>query len=169
MKRLGMVAAALVGCTNGGSPASPDAAGVQPDAPALAPAVPGACHESITLYGLDGTNGRKTVGPLALDTQGVTLCLTLDATQNIVVGHFGADSGREQAAASTFAMSLFDANGTLLRDGWDVTFGSSPPTTFANLEYGVTKGTILEAKLVIRTRAGQASTSVGLDLIEPYE
>ena len=104
-----------------------------------------------------------------LDTQGVTLCLTLDATDNLVVGYFGADSGRETGSISTFAMSLFAADGTLLRDGWDVTFGSSPPTTFASIEYGVTNGTILETKLVIRTRAGEASTSIGMDLFEPYE
>lgn len=168
MKRLGMLAV-VVGCSGGTSPGTPDGPIVEADAPALAPAVPGACHDSITLYGMDGTNGHVSVGPLAVDTSGVTLCLTLDATDNIVVGHFGADSDREPAATSTFDMTLFAADGTLLREGWDVTFGGSPPTTFANLEYGVTKGTILEAKLVIRTRVGQASSHVGLALFEPYE
>jgi hypothetical protein len=168
MKRFGIVVA-LVGCTAGGSPAGPDAAAVEPDAPALAPAVPGTCHETVALDGMDSINGHKTVGPLALDTQGTTICLTLDATQNIIVAHFGAGSDREPMSTSTFDMTLFAADGTQLREGWDVTFGGSPPTTFANLEYGVTKGTTLEAKLVIRTRAGQASTSVGLALFEPFE
>jgi hypothetical protein len=153
MKRLGIVAV-LVGCTNGGS--SSAAPAVEPDAPALAPAVPGACHESFALDGFDSTSGHLDVGPYALDTQGVTLCLTLDATDNIVVAHFGAGSDREQSATSSFDMTLFDGAG-------------EPPTTFANLEYGVTKGTILEAKLVIRMRAGSGTTSVSLALFEPYE
>ena len=121
------------------------------------------------LDGFDSPSGHITAGPYAVDTQGVTLCLTLDATDNIVVAHFGAGSDREQSATSSFAMTLFDGDGNVLRDGWDVTFGSSSPTTFANLEYGVTKGTILEAKLVIRTRTDSGSTSVGLALFEPYE
>jgi hypothetical protein len=168
MKRLGIVAV-LVGCTNGGSSSAPDAPAVEPDAPALAPAVPGACHESFALDGFDSTSGHLDVGPYALDTQGVTLCLTLDATDNIVVAHFGAGSDREQSATSSFDMTLFDGAGNVLREGWDVRFGGSPPTTFANLEYGVTKGTILEAKLVIRMRAGSGTTSVSLALFEPYE
>ena len=66
-------------------------------------------------------------------------------------------------------MALFAANGTELQHGWDVTFGGSPPTTFHGLEYSVAKGTILEAKLVVRMRTGQGSTKVGLALFEPYE
>jgi hypothetical protein len=148
---------------------SPDA-GVfaQPDAAPSLP-TPGDCREHFTLYGMDTTNGHVTLGPLALDTQGVTLCLTLDATDNIWVAHFGADTDREQTTTSSYQLTLFDAQGTLLQDGWDVTFGNSQPTTFENLEYGVTAGMILEAKLVVRMRAGSGSTNVGLDLFEPYE
>jgi len=165
MKRFGMMVV-LVGCTDGGSPAAPDAPVpvIVPDA--LAP-VAGDCSQHITLYGMDDTTGRVVLGPLALDTQGVTVCLTLDARDNLVVGHFGADSGREAKTMSTFQLSLFDAQGTLLQDGWDVTFGG--PTTFAGLEYGVAKGTVLETKLLVRTKVGSATTTVGMDLIEPYE
>jgi hypothetical protein len=167
MKRLAIVAA-LVGCGGSGSPALPDAPLVQPDAAAI-PLVAGECSQHITLYGMDDTTGRVVVGPLALDTQGLTLCLTLDARDNLVVGHFGADSDREPTATSTYQMALFTADDMLLQEGWDVTFGGSPPTTFASLEYGVTKGTILEAKLVVATRAGTAMAHVGMDLFEPYE
>lgn len=173
MKWLGLVAL-LAGCDlyvgdDGPAASSPDAAVASADAANIAPATPGTCRESVRLYGMDDTTGGVTFGPMSLDTTGVTLCLTLDATDNIQVGHFGAGTDREQKATSSYQMTLFDAQDHLLQDGWDVTFGGSPPTSFGNLEYGVTKGTVLEAKIVIRMKAGTGSTNLYMELIEPYE
>ena len=173
MKWLGLVAL-LAGCDlyfgdDAPAASSPDAAVVIADAATLAPPVPGTCREGVRLYGRDDTTGGVTIGPIALDTQGVTFCLTLDATDNFVVGHFGAGTDHEQQASSSFQMALFDAQDNLLQSGWDVTFGGSPPTTFGNLEYGVARGTVLEAKIVIRMKAGTGSSNLYLDLFEPYE
>lgn len=175
MKWLGLVLL-LAGCDvdvdHDPGVTAPDAA-VTTDAPPVAPAMPGECRDSIRLYGMDNTAGGMTIGPIDLTSYGVTYCLTLDATDNLVVAHFGASTDREQAATSSFDIALFDAQNHLLQAGWDVTFGSSPPTTFGNLEYGVTKGTVLEAKLVIRMKpscvVASVSTSLSLDLFEPYE
>lgn len=178
MKWLGLVAL-LAGCDiyfGGDDPPAaspPDAAVPIADATAVAPPVPGACRDSVRLYGMDDTTGRVTIGPIDLDAQGVTYCLTLDATDNLVVAHFGASTDHEQAATSSFEIALFDAQDQLLQDGWDVTFGGSPPTSFGNLEYGVTKGTVLEAKLVVRMKPScviaTVSTRLSMDLFEPYE
>lgn len=178
MKWLGLVAL-LAGCNlyvgdDDHHPASSPDASVTADAPPVAPVMPGTCRESVRLYGMDDTTGGVTIGPIDVDAEGVTYCLTLDATDNLVVGHFGASTDREQSATSSFDIALFDADDHLLQAGWDVTFGSSPPTTFGNLEYGVTKGTVLEGKLVIRMKpscvvAATVSTRLAMDLIEPYE
>src|SRR5438477_2102373 len=101
MKWLGLVAF-LAGCDlyfggdDGPTASSPDAVVVAiADAGYIAPPTPGACREGVRLYGMDDTTGGVMFGPMYLDTTGVTLCLTLDATDNIQVGHFGAGTDRE--------------------------------------------------------------------------
>jgi hypothetical protein len=131
---------------------------------------PGQCDAAVSLYGASGSATPTTV-PFAINTSdGVNICLELDARDNIVVGHFAASTQREQdATTSMFQLALFAKDGELLQEGWDVTFGDAPPVTFANLEYGVTKGTMVEVTLHISAKCVPLGTTVDLALFEPYE
>ena len=132
--------------------------------------VPEECAHSVALYGMTGNAQGTPVGPVTVDTTSILICLSLDARDNIQIAHFAAGTQYESGTAtSSFELTLYDGNGVMLRDGWDVTFGSSPPTTFANLEYGVTKGTIIDAVLWVRAKNGAATTTIGVTLFEPYE
>ena len=165
----------LVGCTfqppSSGEPPAPDPGGeadAQPDA--MPTTMPGACDQNVSLYGASGSATPTTVGPFTIDSDGVNICLELDARDNIVVGHFAASTPREpDTTSSMFQLTLFGKDGEVLQQSWDVTFGSSPPVTFANLEYGVTKGTVLEATLHIAAKCVPLGMTVDLALFEPYE
>jgi len=131
--------------------------------------VPGECAYSAALYGMTGNASSTPIGPVTTDATGIDICLSLDARDNLVVAHFAAGTTYESAASSSFELALYDANGMLMRDGWDVSFGSNPTTTFANLEYGITKGQIIDAVLWVRAKRGTATSTVNLHLFEPYE
>ena len=152
----------------------PDAASAMPDA-APPPPFSGDCTAQFTLHGLDPQTPRIALDALAIDTTGTSFCLILDATSNIREGHFGAETSRIDGTTSPFELTLFDAQNNLLGEGWDVSFGASPMTqTFENLEFSVTAGTVLEAKLRVRMRegcviAGAGTTSLGMVLLEPFE
>ena len=139
-----------------------------PDAPQEVVPTPGDCDHSLSLYGMSGS-GPTSLGPVTVDGAGIDICLALDARDNIWVGHFAAGTDNETGSASSFQLTLFDRDSHVLRAGWDVTFGSSPPTTFANLEYGVDKGQVLQALLHVRARTGTATSKIDLYLFEPYE
>ena len=62
---------------------------------------------------------------------------------------------------------LVGADGGMMLEGWDVTFGNG--NVFANLEYGIHEREVVQAKLLVRTKAGAASTELQLYLFEPYE
>jgi hypothetical protein len=161
----------LAGCdgeTAGGGPQSPDAARVDIDA-ALTPHVPTACAYQIALCGMTGSAEPTPVGPVTVDAAGIDICMTLDARDNIQLAHFAADTAYEPGNSSSFHLSLYAKDGTPLRDGWDVTFGSSPATTFASVEYGIDKGQLVEAVLWVRAKAGSATSQVQLHLFEPLE
>ncbi|HEX5064351.1 MAG TPA: hypothetical protein VFV99_33480 [Kofleriaceae bacterium] len=130
---------------------------------------PGECTYNVALYGMTGNANATPVGPITVDTSGIDICLSLDARDNLVVAHFAAGTQYETAASSSFELALYDGDGTLLRDGWDVAFGSTPTTAFANLEYGVTKGQVMDAVLWVRAKAGTATSTVNVTLFEPYE
>ena len=171
MRALCAAALAFAGCAHD----APDPA-VPPDAAADAavdarPFAPAATCEGspLALYGMDGSNPATIVGPVTVDTTGTTICLSLDARDNIWIAHFAAGTVYQTAADSSFELALFAADGTQLQTGWDVAFGSSPTTVFANLEYGVTVGQVLDVRLVVRAKAGSATTQVALHLFEPYE
>lgn len=164
---MGIVAGA--GCAS--DPGEP--AGTDPPVPEVdgtfTPVVPaGDCAQSLSLYGMTGS-ATPTRVPLSLGTTGVTLCLALDGTDNIQVAHFAANTPYEMADTSSFLLTLYDAGGNLMGNGWDVAFGTSPTTVFANLEYGMPKGQITNVKLVVATRAGEQAADVSLYLFEPYE
>jgi hypothetical protein len=130
---------------------------------------PGECAHDIALYGMTGNASATPVGPLTVDATGIDICLSLDARDNIWVAHFAAGTEYETGGSSSFELALYDANGNLMRDGWDVSFGGSPPKTFANLEYGITKGQIVDAVLWVRAKNGTATSTVNLHLFEPFE
>jgi len=165
---------ALAGCASdtGGPPSQPsgdDNPLAEIGDPVEASHEPGECAYSVALYGMTGNADATPVGPITVDTTGIDICLSLDARDNLVVAHFAAGTTYESADSASFQLGLYDGNGTLLRDGWDVTFGSTPTTAFANLEYGVEKGQVMSAVLWVRAKAGTASSTVSLHLFEPYE
>ncbi len=132
-------------------------------------AVPRTCSQTVALYGMTGNAQGETV-PVTVDTAGTTLCLELDARDNIQVGHFAAGTPYEAGTQSSYKLDLFDALDQPVRSGWDVQFGSGADArAFTNLEYGVTKGELVPMKLVVRARAGTATTDLHLALFEPYE
>src|SRR5512143_2872070 len=161
---------AAAGCAS--DPAQPAGTGDDPKldvdatfSPAAVPA--GDCTQTIALYGMGGS--QPTTVPVSLTTAGVTLCLELDGRDNLQVAHFAANTPYETGDASSFLLALYDAGGTLMGNGWDVAFGTSPTTVFANLEYGMPRGQITNVKLVVATRAGTQAADVSLYLFEPYE
>jgi hypothetical protein len=131
--------------------------------------VPGECAHQVALYGMTGNASATPVGPITVTASGIDICLSLDARDNIWVAHFAAGTEYESAAISSFDLALYDSDGNLMRDGWDVSFGTSPTTTFANLEYGVTKGQVVNAVLWVRAKSGTASSTVQLHLFEPLD
>ena len=175
-----LAAVSITGCMTDdfdGVDDTPEAAGAnEPEVAgpreSLPPAVAGPCAQHATLVGLsetDPTAGRITLPDTVFDTDGSTICLTLDATTNIWIAHFWATAKHEPGDYSSFQLTLFDSNGNHLREGWDVTFGSSEPTTHASLEAGFDAGAVYEVKLHIRARQGQASTDLDIALFEPFE
>lgn len=166
-----LVGVLAVGCASHDGGTGPGAgSNVDAGAPdAEPPPVPQACAQTIALYGMTGSAEGMTV-PVSVDTTGTALCLELDARDNIVVAHFAAGTAYESGTQSSFKLDLFDDADQLVQAGWDVQFGSGTDArAFANLEYGVMKGQLVTMKLMVRARAGTASTDLGLSLFEPYE
>lgn len=161
----------LVGCasetqgTGGQRPTEPE----REIGEAVQTHVVGECAHSAALYGMTGNAQATPIGPVTVDQTGIDLCLSLDARDNLVVAHFAAGTEYEMAASSSFLLALFDRDGNPMREGWDVSFGSTPTTTFANLEYGITKGQLVDVVLWVRAKSGTATSTVNLHLFEPYE
>jgi hypothetical protein len=128
--------------------------------------LPAGCDVAQSLYGMsDG--GPISIGPRIYDTGGTVFCLELDARDNIHIAHFAAGTSHEQASEASFQLALFGSDDTMLREGWDVTFGGG--TAFANVEYGIRDRVVVEAKLFVRAKAAATSTDLRLYLFEPYE
>ncbi len=162
--------AACAGEDSGGGTGAPS--GTDPQAEIgepVVPHVPGECAHEVALYGMTGTSEATPVGPLTVDATGIDICLSLDARDNIWIAHFAAGTDYESAASASVALGLYDRDGTLMRDGWDVSFGTNPTTTFANLEYGIEKGQLVSAVLWVRAKSGTATPTVQLRLFEPFE
>lgn len=161
----------LVACTaqprSTNEPPSPEPE-LEPDA--MPTIVPGPCDQEVSLYGASGSATPTIVGPFTIDSDGADICLELDARDNIVVAHFAASTPHEaDQTTSMFQLTLFAKDGAVLQQSWDVTFGTSPPVAFANLEYGVTKGTVLKTTLHVAAKCVPIGMTVELSLFEPYE
>jgi len=138
--------------------------------PAPAPPVqPRTCISDITLDGSTGAATPTKLGPLALDQNGVSVCLHLDATRNLVAAHFSATTDRETGTTSSFATVLEDAAFATLQDGWDVTFGNTAPLTFENLEWNAPLHVMTDAVLWVRAPSGAGTTTIDVALFEPFE
>jgi hypothetical protein len=124
------------------------------------------CEGTTVMQGVD-VPAHVTIPAQSYDVYGALFCLELDARQNIQIAHFAAGTTYEQGANSSFVLGLFgNGDDSMLREGWDVQLSDK---TFANLEYGVTKGDYIAVKLFVAAKTATASTEVGLSLFEPYE
>ena len=110
-----------------------------------------------------------TVGPFALDTNGVSVCLHLDATHNVGAAHFAAETQYASGTVSAFAATLEDLTYTALQDGWDVTVDDNPPRTMTNLEWDAPLHQVTDAVLWVRAQDTTTSTPISLSLFEPLE
>lgn len=134
------------------------------------PAVqPRTCTADITLDGAAGSPQGTLAGPFALDRNGVTLCLHLDASHNQVAAHFAAETDKQPGTASSFTTVLEDMDGSALQDSWDVSFDNTNPQTFANLEWNAPLHVVTDAQLWLHARDQNATTTVSLSLFEPFE
>ncbi len=118
---------------------------------------------------LDSGNPSAQVGPFALDRNGVTICLHLDATQYLQAAHFAAASDRSPGAASPVMSILQDSTFVALQDSWDVSVGQAETRTFANLEWNAPLHAVTETMLWLRARDQVASSAFTISLIEPLE
>lgn len=150
--------------------------GVDASAAADAGVEPGGCSVELTLAPEGGGFvASETVAAMEVGGAGVDLCLHLDGTANDR-NHFAASSDQEAGEASSFALLLLDADGDVLVEGWDVTFGTEDPTTFANLETGpwapeVPKADhVADVTLRVTTKDGAPhTTSIDVALFDPLE
>lgn len=128
---------------------------------------PNACTHSLTLDGASGSSEPTAVGPVALGS--TNICMHLDASHNLVRGHFMASTDVEPGAASSFTTTLTEIDGTMIVEGWDVTFGQSDPQSRATLEWSIPSGEVHDVILHVTARAGDAATTIRLALFEPFE
>ncbi|MEO8846853.1 MAG: hypothetical protein ABI591_24170 [Kofleriaceae bacterium] len=130
---------------------------------------PHTCGTDVTLDGSTGSAQPTQIGPLTLDQNGQTICLHLDATQNVAAAHFSATTDAQPGMVSAFATALQDDDFAILQDSWDVTVDTSQPQTFANLEWNAPLHVQTDAMLWIHARGQAASTMVSVALFEPLE
>lgn len=157
----------LVGCAS--DPSAPPPTLPPPPAPLPVPTAmptPGTCTDVALTP--DSTLMASQTLPLTIDTQGIALCLHLDATM-LARAHFSAGTPSQPGTSSSFEQVLLDASGQVIVAGWDVTLGATSPTTYAHLEWSPAGGQTTDVKLIVWTRAGSATTSLGVSLFDPLE
>ena len=127
------------------------------------------CAWSVSLDGWNGASPTSTALP-ALTSEGTTLCLSLDSTQNLERAHLAAATEIGVGSASLIEMALFDDEDKIMEEGWDVTVGQSAPKTFANLEYTLPVGQVITAKLFVRSlSSAPVSNRLQISFFEPFE
>jgi hypothetical protein len=158
--RFALAALLLSACASDGDVAHPDAANVE---------LPAGCDYELSLNGSTGNSSGQLVGPVAVDAVGKKVCLHLDATHNLVAAHFDAGTPFIDGTSSPFAVSLYDTQGAMLVDGWDLTIDDTPPRTFTHLEWNAPIGQISDAVVWVRAHDAAASSTFNFSLFEPYE
>ena len=154
----------LAGCVEGGERPAPMPE-PEPD-PAHEPLVfiepaPG-CAATATIIGNVDNHMPTQFGPFV----SAHICLRIDATPNIQVAHFASSTKRRTAETSGYKLTLTNSDGSLIRDGWDLTLGDH---TFASIETGFDKGTVRDIVLTIRGTNANDPTMVDVALFEPFE
>lgn len=158
----------LVGCASDPSAQPPTLP--PPPAPLPVPTAmptPSGCT-AVTLTAVDAGQVASQTVPTAIDTQGVALCLHLDASA-LQRAHFMAGTPSQSGTSSSFESALLDASGQLIVDGWDVSFGGTDPTTYSNLEWSPPAGQATDVKLIVWARAGSEATTLKVALFDPLE
>jgi hypothetical protein len=136
--------------------------------PEPTPAVqPQSCGVSLNLVGSVNATPMPTA-TLALDANGTNICAHLDATQ-LQRAHFAASSDYQQGDSSGFAATLEAADGSTILEGWDVSFGTTPTTTFLNVEWAPPVGQTTDVIVWVRAPQVPASTTMQLYLFDPLE
>jgi hypothetical protein len=162
----------LVGCTSTPDEMEPTVTPTpsdESDEPEPMPTRP-ACDAQVSLYGASDSATPTSVPFAIQSSDGVNLCLELDARDNKRVAHFAASTQQEFGTnTSMFQLALLDKDGVTLQEGWDVTLGDSPPMAFANLEHDVTEGSIVEVTLHIVAKCVPLGTTIDLALFEPHK
>lgn len=135
-----------------------------PPGPVIDDPDPANC-EVIALGGLGMDHGSARIGPKTIAE--MTVCLHLDGSDN-ERPHFAASTDNETGTTSSFELTLTEPDGTVVAEGWDVTFGG-PTTSFANIERGFPGGEVHDLILRIKARNNPARTTVQISFFEPYE
>jgi hypothetical protein len=135
--------------------------------PAVPAVEPLACSSTISLLGTT-SDPPTSVGPLALDTNGIDLCVHLDP-HGFTRVHLAIDSPPEPGMASSVASRLEDATFAPILDGWDVTVGTTVPQTSMNLEWDPPAGTTTDVVVWLRGTSASVSTTLQMSLFDPLD
>ena len=129
---------------------------------------PRTCSAHITLAPVDSGMPATQELPLTLDHDGVDLCIHLDPSA-LVRAHFAASSSPEPGTASSLMSRLEDPTFTPIVDGWDVTIGSTDPTTRMTLEWSPATTAPLDVVVWLHAVQDTATTKVAVTLFDPLE
>ena len=117
---------------------------------------------------LDAVGSPTSIGPLTIDSGGVTVCIHLVAPSNMV-SHFTGQTQPVAGSASPFDAVLVGLDGATLTSGWDVMISNTNPTVFTNLEWDPTPGTSVDAIFHVNAKSAAATTMLSLSLILPID
>jgi hypothetical protein len=164
MRNLAVGLLLLTGCLDGGErPAPMPEPEPQPEPEPLVFIEPApGCAATATIVGNVENHTPTQFGPFV----SAHICLRIDATPNIQVGHFASSTKRRSGATSGYKLTLTNPDGTLIRDGWDLQLGDN---TFASIETGFEKGTVRDVVLTLRGTDANDPTMVDVALFEPFE
>ncbi|MBA3541085.1 MAG: hypothetical protein H0T79_15850 [Deltaproteobacteria bacterium] len=131
----------------------------------LPPEEPSSCISSVSLDGSQPSE-PSSVGPVALGTADV--CMHLDASRNEIRAHLAVTVGDYQTGqASGFGTALFDLDGVMLREGWDVQISDR---VVHNLEWTLDAGEVRDVVLRVTRASNSTMTApIQVSLFEPLE
>lgn len=154
---------ALVGCASNSTSGGDGPA----DAPGAAAIEPRSCAQQIALAVTSDTGGPGTdIGSIALDPNGVDLCVSLAGSQ--AATHLQITSATEPGTTSSIIARLEDATFAPIVDGWDVTVGSATPQTWMNLEWNPPiSATTIDVVVWLRGADHPVTTDISMALFVP--
>lgn len=128
---------------------------------------PQGCGATFSLVGSVNATPMPTA-TLALDANGTNICAHLDATQ-MQRAHFAASSDQYPGDSSGLAATLQAADRSTILEGWDVSFGNTPPSTFLNVEWAPPVGQTTDVIVWVRAPMVPTTTTLQLYLFDPLE